>query len=82
MKRAEKAILPLVRSLAYRLNQQQLYYWSDNRLRVLSDVLVMPRFYYRWLHAVCLRMAETRTLERLADKVIHTIPLKVRFEVA
>jgi hypothetical protein len=82
MKRVEKAILPTVRNLAYKMKNDRVYYWSDSRLRKISCVMVMPRFYYRWLHNVCLRMAEFNALQRLADKVIHTIPLQVRFEVA
>ena len=82
MKRIEKAILPSVRKLAYTLKREKLYYWSDARLRELTSVMVMPRIYYRWLHAVCLKMADFTTLHRFADKLIHTIPLKVRFDVA
>ncbi|MDJ0783486.1 MAG: hypothetical protein QNJ22_16035 [Desulfosarcinaceae bacterium] len=42
----------------------------------------MPLSYYRWLHTICLKMAESRALQKYADKLIHTIPLKVRFDVA
>ena len=82
MKRVEKAILPTVRNLAYKMKNDRIYYWSDSRLRKLSSVLVMPRFYYHWLHNVCLKLSEFDALQRLADKLIHTIPLQVRFEVA
>lgn len=82
MKRVEKAILPAVRDLAYKLKNDRVYYWTDSRLREISSVEVMPRFYYRWLHHTCLRMAEFSALQRLADRIIHTIPLRVRFEVA
>lgn len=82
MKKVQKAILPTVRDLARRLKSDRVYYWSDSRLREISSVMVMPRGYYRWLHHICLKMAEVDALQRLADKLIHTIPLRVRFEVA
>jgi hypothetical protein len=82
MKRVEKAILPLVRKLAHNLKNDTIYYWSDSRLRDISAVMVMPRFYYQWLHKLCLMMAEFNALQGVADTVIHTIPLQVRFEVA
>lgn len=82
MKRIEKAILPTVRNIAYTLKQEKIYYWSDARLRDLGSVMVMPRVYYRWLHAVCLKMADSTSFHRLADRLIHTIPLNIRFEVA
>jgi hypothetical protein len=82
MKRIEKAILPSVRKLAHLMKRDRIYYWSDSRLRELSSTMVMPRIYYRWLHTICLKMADFRTFQRLADKLIHTIPLRIRFEVA
>jgi hypothetical protein len=44
--------------------------------------MVMPRIYYRWLHTICLKMSDFRAFHRLAYKLIHTIPLRIRFEVA
>ena len=82
MKRVEKALLPIVRSVAHKLKNDRIYYWSDSRLRSIGSVMVMPRSYYHWLHTVCLKMAEFNALQRLADRMIHTIPLQVRFEVA
>ena len=82
MKRIEKLILPSIRKFAHRMKNDRLYYWSDARLRNISSVTVMPRCYYHWLHQICLKMAEINALQRFADRVIHTIPLQVRFEVA
>jgi hypothetical protein len=82
MKRVEKAILPTVRNLAHKLKNDRIYYWSDSRLREIGSVMVMPRFYYHGLYSLCLAMAEVNALQRLADKAIHTIPLRVRFEIA
>lgn len=82
MKRIQKALLSPVRYTARKLNHYRIYYWSDERLRKLSTITVMPLSYYRWLHTICLKMAESRALQKYADKLIHTIPLKVRFDVA
>ena len=82
MKRIKKAILLPIRSLAYRSNRLRLYYWSEIRLYELRTVCVMPRWYYHWLYHTCLWLVEIRKFQRLADRVIHTIPYRVRFEMA
>lgn len=82
MKRVRKAILLLIRSMAYHLNRLRLYYWSDFKLYELRSVCVMPRLYYRWIYNACLWLVKFRKLRKLADRTIHTIPLNIRFEVA
>lgn len=82
MKRLKKAILLPVRFMAYRLNGLRLYYWSEQELYDLRTVYVMPELYYRGLFHVCMRMASTKTMRRLAHRAIHTIPYHVRFRVA
>lgn len=81
MRRAKKAFLLTVRKMAHRLNRPRLYYWSETKLNDLGSVTVMPEFYYRWLFTLCMRMAESKRLKGLADRVIHSIPFHVRFRV-
>lgn len=82
MKRLKKAILLPVRKVAYRRNRLKLYYWADNELSELRNVHLMPRFYYRWLFQISMRMVQIERFRRFADKAIHTIPYRVRFELA
>ena len=82
MKRLKKAILMPLRNLAYRCNRLRMYYWADEQLYELRTVNVMPVIYYRCLYQLSMRLAESKRLRRLADKVIHTIPYHVRFDVA
>ena len=82
MKRIKKAILLPVRNTAYHSGLLRLYYWSDTKLYELCKVSVMPRWYYRWLYNTCVCLVEFRSFQRLAERMIHTIPLNVRFEVA
>ncbi|BBO66885.1 hypothetical protein DSCA_08150 [Desulfosarcina alkanivorans] len=82
MKRLKKVILLPLRSLAYRRNHLKLYYWSDQALYELRNVHLMPDFYYRWLFRFSMRMVHIARFRRFADKAIHTIPYRVRFDVA
>jgi hypothetical protein len=82
MKRLKKAILLPIRSFAYRWNRMKLYYWAEQELFELRYVHVMPTFYYRWLFHFSMRIVHVDRFQRLADKAIHTIPYRVRFDVA
>lgn len=82
MKRLTKAILLPVRSMARRWNRPRLYYWSESRLFELRDVNVMPQLYYRWLYQLSMSLLGIRKLQRLADRLIHTIPYDIRFYVS
>jgi hypothetical protein len=82
MNRLAKASLLPVKRLSYRLRLTRLYYWSENRLYPLRNVAVMPQFYYRWLYRFCIWLVGFRSFRRLADKVMHTIPYRIRFEMA
>lgn len=82
MKRMKKAMLLPVRSIALCGKHQRLYYWAENELFELRAVSVMPGWYYRWLYHACLWLVAFNNFRRLADRVIHTIPYQVRFELA
>ena len=82
MKRLKKAILIPARNLAYRWNRLRLYYWAEQALLEFSTVSVMPDWYYRWLYGLSMRLAKIKKFRRLADKAIHTIPFRIRFDVA
>lgn len=82
MRRIKKSILIPMRYLAYHLNRLGVYYWADQQLYELREVVVMPEFYYRMLFRVSMRLAQIHGFARLADKAIHTIPYHVRFHVA
>ena len=82
MKRLKKAILLPVRMFAYRWNRMKLYYWAEQELFEMRNVHVMPDFYYRWLFHFSMRIVHIDRFRRLADRAIHTIPYRVRFDVA
>ncbi len=82
MKRLKKAILLPVRRFAYRWNRTRLYYWAEQELSELRAINVMPRLYYKALYHGCMRLNESSSFRRLADKAIHTIPYQVRFDMA
>lgn len=82
MNRLKKVLLLPVNRLSYRMRLIRLYYWSEQRLYLLRAVYVLPIFYYRWLYQFCLSMVEMRKCRRMADRLIHTIPYHVRFELA
>ena len=71
-----------IRNIAYRRNLLKLYYWADHKLYGMRNVNVMPIFYYRLLFKISMRMVHVQKFRRLAEKVIHTIPYHVRFNVA
>ena len=82
MKRLKKAMLLPVRVFAYRWNRMKLYYWVEQELFEMRNVHVMPDFYYRWLFHLSMRIVHIDRFQRLADRAIHTIPYRVRFDVA
>lgn len=82
MRRLKKSILLPVRSFAYRWNRLKLYYWAEQELFELRNVHVMSEIYYRWLFKVSMRIVQIDRFRRFANKVIHTIPYRVRFNVA
>ena len=82
MNRLKKAVLLPVRKTAYRWNLLNLYYWAEKELYEMRNIPVMPRFYYRWLFLICMRIAHIDRFRRLADKAIHTTPYRVRFDLA
>ena len=82
MRRLKKAILLPVMNFAYRWNRPKLFYRVEQELFELRNVNVMPEFYYRWLFRFSMRVVHVGRFQRLADKVIHTIPYRVRFDVA
>lgn len=82
MNRLKKVVLLPVNRLSYRMRLIRLYYWSERRLYLLRAVYVLPIFYYRWLYQLCLVMVESRKCRHMANRVIHTIPYHIRFELA
>jgi len=42
----------------------------------------MPQFYYRWLYQLSMNLLAIRRLRPLADRLIHTIPYDIRFNMA
>jgi hypothetical protein len=82
MNRLKKVVLLPVNRLSYRMKLIRLYYWSERRLYLLRAVYVLPIFYYRWLYQFCLSMVAMRKCRRMANRLIHTIPYHVRFELA
>ncbi len=82
MKRLKKAILLPVRNFACRWNRMRLYYWAEQELFEMRNVHVMPGFYYRWLFQLSMRLIESGRFQRLANRAIHTIPYRIRFDVA
>ena len=67
---------------AYRWNFARLYYWAEHELSELQTVNVMPWFYYKALYRGCMWLSDSSQFRCLADKVIHTIPYHIRFEIA
>jgi hypothetical protein len=82
MRRLKKAMLLPTRRLAYRWNLLPLYYWAERELFELRSIDVMPEFYYRWLFRFSMRIVHIDRFQRLAEKLIHTIPYHVRFNMA
>jgi hypothetical protein len=82
MNRLTKVALLPIKKMAYRMGLKRLYYWSENRLYPLRTVYVLPKVYYRWLYRLCIRLVDFKAFRRLADRAIHTIPYRIRFEVA
>ena len=82
MKRIDKAVLLLVRTIAYRGHYERAYYKAQMRLYELRMVHVMPLIYYKCLYRICIRLIESNKFQRLADRAIHTIPYDVRFNLA
>jgi hypothetical protein len=48
----------------------------------IGPAAVMPSWYYHRIYHTCLWLADFSQLERIADRMIHTIPFNVRFKVA
>jgi hypothetical protein len=82
MNRLKKIALLPVRRISIRMRLTRLYYWCEEGLYPLRAVVIMPRFYYRWLFRLCVWMVDFRKFRRLADKAIHTIPFTIRFDLA
>jgi hypothetical protein len=82
MKPIKKAVLLSLRNLAYRWRILGLYYWADLKVYELRAVYVMPMFYYRRLYITCVWLAQMRKFRTLADRMIHSIPFHIRFELA
>jgi hypothetical protein len=82
MKRMKKAYLIALRKLAYDCKRMSLYYWVEEELDSLRTVCILPMWYYRCLYQVCVWMVEIREFRQIADRMIHTIPYHVRFELA
>lgn len=82
MKRFQKVVLMSLRSLSYRWNRLGVYYWTEARLYDLRTVTVMPAWYYRRLFRLSMWMVEFGTFRHMANRVIHTIPLHIRYTVA
>lgn len=82
MNRLKKVVLLPVNRISYRMRLIRLYYWSERRLYLLRAVYVLPIFYYRWLYQLCLLMVESKKGIHMANRVIHTIPYHIRFELA
>jgi hypothetical protein len=82
MKRIKKATFLLVRHLAYASNRLRLYYWAEMKLYDLRQVAVMPKFYYRFIFHLSMKLVRKKLFRRIADRAIHTIPYHIRFSVA
>ena len=82
MIRLKKAMLLPLEMFAYRWNRTKLYYWVEQELFEMRSVHIMPDFYYRWLFHLSMRIVHVDRFRRLADRAIHTIPCRVRFDVA
>lgn len=82
MNRLKKVALLPVKRIPYRMKLIKLYYWSENTLYPLRAIYVLPKFSYRWLYRLCIKMVEFRKFQRLANIAIHTIPYHIRFELA
>jgi hypothetical protein len=82
MKRLRKTIMLPIREFAYRWNRIKLYYWAEQELYEMRNVQVMPTFYYRWLFNFSMRIVHVGRFRRFADKIIHSIPYHIRFNLA
>lgn len=82
MKRMKKVVLLQIRTMAYHWRHMRLYYWAEWKLFGLRAVCIMPKWYYRMLYCACLRLVEFRVFQQIANRIVHTIPLQVRFELA
>jgi hypothetical protein len=82
MNRLKKFALLPVNKISYRMRLIRLYYWSERRLFLLRAVYVLPVCYYRWLYQLCLFMVESGKCGRMANRVIHSIPFHIRYELA
>jgi len=79
MDRIKKIVLLPLKRISYRMRFIRLYYWCEKALYPLQTVIVLPKFYYRWLYRLCIWMVASRRFQRLAYRAIHTIPLHIRF---
>ncbi len=82
MRRLKKAFLLPIRKVSYALNLLKIYYWADRQLSDLWRVTVLPMVYYHGLYHMSMWLSDHGACRRLADRVIHTIPYYIRFEIS
>lgn len=82
MRRMKKGMLLGLRFIAYHLGYHRLFYWTEKKLFELKSVNAMPDGYYCFLYRVGMRLVQEKKLLRIADWMIHRIPINVRCNLA
>ena len=82
MKRLKKVMMLLLRNIAYSLNLTKIYYWAELRVFELRTVRVLPDFWYCWMYRTSMELIRKNRCPKLADWMIHKIPLGVRCDLA
>ena len=82
MKRFRKAILILIRELAYRIKHKKFYYWAELRVFDLRSTNVFSDELYCKLYRLSTSMVEKRKCLKTANWLQHRIPFNIRCYLA
>jgi hypothetical protein len=78
-KRLKKLFFVVVRKAACRFKKWKIYYWADERCYKLRTVHIMPILFYRTVFKLGMLLANYHRFDRLAYRLIHTVPYNIRF---
>jgi len=81
MNRIKKTFLLPVRRFGLKFNLK-LYYWADKRIYKLGDIYVMPLWYYVSMFNFYMSLLRFKSLHKIADRGVHTIPYHIRFHAS
>ena len=84
MKRLKRAFFLMVQSVSFRFRWLKIYYWAEKKIYSLGNITVMPRWYYSAMFHFYMSLLKIhcKTIHKMADKGIHTIPYHIRFDVS